>query len=240
MMRVGVLALASSLVSLLASGQSIYGPGCNAEHGGTIKGVARDNATGAGVKGQMMVLTDIRCSSTSASDGSFIFEHVPPCEHSIGSQNIFTYRHGPTVKVKVAVGKVSKVEFRLYEANDILDCLEFPRCAAILQPDMRFVASLTEAERLREVGLRTAFAVTQTSDHLGGMIPCIVDSSAAVVKAVAARVPAAVPSYECAMSSDRLSEDSHLIQKQSGKMARSYHQGRIRLIDAENFTSDVS
>jgi hypothetical protein len=228
-----------SFAPLSAAAQSTNGPGCNAEHGGTIKGFARDNATGKGVRNQGMALADIECSSTSASDGTFIFEHVPPGEHLIRSQNIFTYRHGPIVKVKVKADRVSKVEFRLYEANDVLDCLEVPRCVAVIQPNARAVATLTEAEKMREVGLRTAFAVTHTSDYISGMIPCIVDSSAAVLKAVVARVPAAVPSFECAMSAGKF-ESSYLIHKPTGKMARAYEQGRISIIDAENFTSDVS
>jgi hypothetical protein len=92
---------------------------------------------------------------------------------------------------------------------------------------------------MREVGLRTAFAVFHSSGERGDRIPCIVDSSAAVIRVVAARVPGAVPGSECGMNQRKDVMKAYLIHQPSGRMATSYHQGRIKIIDSETFESDV-
>jgi hypothetical protein len=242
-MRLPVIALISLVIARPSRAQSVYGPGCNSPNGGTIKGVAVDDSSGAPASVRI-VLADIPCAAGAGSNGVFLFKHVPPGTHTMVAQSLFNYRRGPAVKVKVFAGVISETEFRLHPPNDVLDCVEEPRCAPFLHADVHALSGLTEAERMREVGLRTAFAVFHSSGEILGRVACIVDSSAAVVRAVAARIPRAVAGSECGLNepfgSARMGSMPYLIHRPSGQSATSYHQGRIRIIDAETFEGDVS
>jgi hypothetical protein len=220
------------------STHGIYGPGCQSPNGGTIKGVAIDDSTGKPVGHVGIVLVDIGCAMSTASDGTILFENVPPGIHSMSARSLW-YSKRTRVRVETFARATTKTEFRLQPANDILDCLDDSRCAEILKPDSASLAGLTDAEQMREVAIRTIYAMVDYRDH---MVMCIGDSSAVVTAALKKRFKGAVAAEECGMSDpkDPFGGKNHLIHIASGKSAAGYMSGRAKMIDPDTFDGEPS
>lgn len=213
--------------------------GCGDPNGGEIKGIARDEA-GKPVAAQGLRLDGHVCTTITASDGTFLFRGVPPGVHTIRSSS-WNYLKGPPVEVKVAAGVATRSDIRLHPANNVIDCMEEPKCAPLLKQDPAAVAMLSDKEKMREASTRMAYALTHINDgSLAGMAACIGDWSTAVTRVLVMRLPGGVPDSECGMSESGFSRKAHLIHKPSGKCAAAYYGGDITVIDASTFESHPS
>ena len=228
-MRAILLILALVLVAAPVAAQQSQPLGCAEGPGGKIRGLTRDDSTWEMIPHQVMIIVDMNCRTETASDGTFLFEHVPAGVHTLRTSSMFAYRR-KTINVKVSDDSVSNVEFQLLPANSVDDCLEVPACAAIIRPDSASVTDLTEEERIREVGTRTVFAM----EHMNAdMAICVADASPAVVRAIAKRVPGAVSYGECGLNdTTSTSTRRHMIHKPTGRDAGVYFGGQTTMIDA--------
>lgn len=234
-----VVVIAAALIatgSVGSASRATRVEGCGDPNGGQIKGIARDEA-GKPVAAQGLRLDGHVCTTITASDGTFLFQGVPPGMHTIRSSS-WNYLKGPPVKVTVAAGVATRSNVRLHPANNVIDCMEEPECAPLLRQDPAAVAMLSDKDKMREASTRMAYALTHINDgSLAGMAACIDDSSTAVAKILIRRLPGGVPSSECGMSETGFSTKAHLIHKPSGKSAAAYSGGGITVIDAITFES---
>ena len=237
-MRSILVALMSIVIAMPLSGQT-FGKGCQSDNGGTIKGIVKDSS-GKAVGPIRVTLGDIECEMGVASNGSFLAEHVPPGVHRVQARSLWYMTERP-VEVRVSAGKTSWVEIKVIDANYALECMHVPECAKVLEPDTNAVAGLTDTQRMREVGLRTAFAVTHSRGPFNkDVVSCIADSATAVMRAVAARLPSAVRASECVMNGPPEMKNVRLVEKQSGRNAMGYSQHVVRIVDSETFEGSVS
>jgi hypothetical protein len=131
------------------------------------------------------------------------------------------------------------MEIRLQEGNEVLDCMDIPRCASFLKPRPTSLSEFTEEQKMHEVALRTAFAVHQGAGEFE-MVPCMGDTTTIVLRELAGRITGAVPTSECSMSGVPISLKSYLIETRSGRRASHYRAGLPKVIDDETFENAVS
>jgi len=197
-----------------------------------------DDSTGKALTGVSIFLGDMECASFAGSDGGFRFDNVPVGTHSIRVRTLW-YRKGRPVNVTVTRDSIAQVEIRLEKGNDVLDCMDVPMCASVLKPEPTSLHGLTEEQKMREVALRTAFAVHQGASSYGA-VPCMGDTTAIILRVLAARIPGSVPASDCGMSEGPPSLKSFLIEKRSGKRASNYSMGRPAMIGDDTFEVGVS
>lgn len=241
-MKIGTRAVVGAVASLLIasrlSAQSPYVSDCKSPSGGMVTGSVLDDSTGRPVTGVGVFLEDIGCASFAGSGGGFRFDNVPVGTHSIQVRTLW-YRKVPPMSVRVIADSIAQVEIRLQEGNAVLDCMDVPVCATVLKPEPTSLRGLTEEQKMREVALRTAFAVHQGASSYGA-VPCMGDTTAIILRVLAARIPGSVPASDCVMSEGPPSLKSFLIEKRSGKKASNYSTGRPRIVDDDTFEVGVS
>lgn len=185
--------------------------------GGTIRGTIVNDSTHQPVTRRAVFLESTHCMAVSDSNGHFEIRSVPPGQHRISVGNL-GYRRFRPLPVEVKADSVVEVVLRLRPENQVADCRDVERCAALLVPDSSFTAELSDAERLEETAWRTSIALAGKGWD-SEWIPCADVPNERIGSVLEARFPTLVPSSECEVPQPQTAR-SRLIHRPSGSPAR--------------------
>lgn len=203
--------------------------------GGSIRGRIVEDSTGRAVRSRGVFLVGTNCFSATDSLGEFSFRGVRPGEFRVDIAPLSYRRHAP-VPVVVQPGAPSDVgTIRLRPENLVADCVDVPRCAALLRADAASVANLSDEDQLQEVVLRTAIALAGGDwSPERSRIPCAPDTNLAVFAALQQRFPALAPDSACALTArEPLTGSAALRHTRSGRPAFAVSVSRIERDGAE-------
>jgi hypothetical protein len=163
---------------------------------GIVRGRVVDDSTGAPWFFMSVNLVSTSCRAITDKNGLFELTGVPIGEYRVGVGALRHRRFDP-LPVTVRHEEPAAVEIRLRPENRVLDCLEIPECARLL--NHRPAKPLTDMERLRESALRTALAILITDGwSLGAFAACVDEANDAIREALTEAIPKIVTRAECA------------------------------------------
>lgn len=205
----------------------------SAPQAGSIRGRLVEDSTGRAIGSRGVFLVDTNCIGATDSQGEFIFRGVRSGQYEVGIAPLGYRRHAP-VPVAVQPGATSNVGMiRLRPENLVADCMDVPRCAALLRADSVSGAQLSDEDQLQEAVLRTSIALASGGwSTERSWVPCAPDSNQAVFAALQQRIPDLVPNLACALpAGEPLNGSASLRHTRSGRPAFAVRISRIQRED---------
>lgn len=119
------------------------------------------DSSGVPVQHRAVFLNDNLCTAAVDSLGQFVFANLDSGDYVVTVAPLWARRH-PPVHVHLTQTDTARIAIRLLPPNDVLDCLDGPPCAPLLNVvETAQVIALSERDQLAEVALRTAIAMAK-------------------------------------------------------------------------------
>ena len=167
---------------------------------GVIKGVVRDDSTGAGLGGSWVALIDPFCRVVTDSAGHFRFDGLPARSIQIDAGHP-GYRRYSRTSATVATGQTTEVEIRLRPGGPLQDCRVNVNCARLLREPI--LPNATEEEQFRLVAYVTMLAIAWTDvTRERGWYACVEENSQAVVNELTVRWDRVAAAADCGFRGD--------------------------------------
>jgi hypothetical protein len=219
---------------------------CGAAGGGTLRGELVERGRRVrDVAGAVVRLPETACPPTAPdARGRFAFRNAPAGIHVVTASAPLAGWGDPvlgnedwTSIAEVRPGETLEMEWGLLMERPLETCRARPRCARLLAVDTAAVASLTDAERLREAVLRTTVALAAADDYPPEWTVCVDEAEApAVVGALRARFGEVAPWSRCTGRGKVKQTHALRVDRRTGRASRRIHAreaaayGDLRLV----------